>query len=74
MKLIAVLCWIDGFGEDTYVYGVFDSLENARNVVPKQINDHEPRYEIITLNKTCADLDWYGAKPLFPNNNKKRGK
>ena len=73
MNLIAVLGWVDGFGADTYVYGIFNSVENARKIVPKKLyDDKEPRYKIITLNEEARDLDWYDAQPLFPS--KKRGK
>lgn len=66
MKLIAVLGWIDGFGADTYVYGIFDSLKNARKIVPKKLyQDIEPRWVEIPLNKKAVDLDWYEGKPLF---------
>ena len=72
MNLIAVLGWQDGFGADTYVYGIFDSLQSARKAVPKKLyDDREPRYEVITLNKPVA-LDWYGARPLFPSNKKSK--
>ena len=66
MKLIAVLGWQDGFGADTYVYGIFNSLENARKIVPKRLpGDLEPRWVKIALNEKAEDLDWYGAEPLF---------
>lgn len=71
MNLIAVLGWVDGFGADTYVYGIFNSLENARKIVPKKLyGDIEPRWVMITLNEEAPGLDWYDAQPLFPSEKK----
>ena len=66
MKMIAVLGWIDGFGADTFVYGIFSSLEKARKIVPKKLyKDTEPRWVEIELDKKALDLEWYEAEPLF---------
>jgi hypothetical protein len=71
MNLIAVLGWVDGFGADTYVYGIFNSLENARKIVPKKLyGNMEPRWVMITLNEEARELDWYDAHPLFPSKRK----
>ena len=73
MNLIAVLGWQDGFGADTYVYGIFDSVESARNAVPhKLFDDKEPRWVSIPLNREAQDLDWYDAAPLFPSKRKRK--
>ena len=73
MNLIAVLGWVDGFGADTYVYGIFNSLENARKIVPKKLYDNkEPRWVMITLNEEAHELDWYDAQPLFPSKRKRK--
>ena len=73
MNLIAVLGWQDGFGADTYVYGIFDSIENARKVVPSKLyDDREPRWVNISLNEEALDLDWYEATPLFPSKRKRK--
>ena len=71
--LIAVLGWQDGFGADTYVYGIFDSVESARKVVPHEFNDEtEPRWVKISLNREAQNLDWYDATPLFPSKRKRK--
>ena len=71
MNLVAVLGWVDGFGADTYVYGIFNSLEDARKIVPKKLyGDIEPRWVMITLNEEAPELDWYDAQPLFPSEKK----
>lgn len=68
MNFIVVLGWVDGFGADTYVYGIFNSLENARKIVPKKLyNDKEPRWVMVTLNEVARGLNWYEAQPLFPS-------
>lgn len=73
MELIAVLGWVDGFGADTVVYGIFDTVESARAAVPQKFGDDtEPRYVSISLNKPAEDLDWYEATPLFPRKKRKK--
>jgi hypothetical protein len=73
MNLIAVLGWQDGFGADTYVYGIFDSIEKARKVVPHTLyDDTEPRWVNISLNEEALNLDWYEATPLFPTKRKRK--
>jgi hypothetical protein len=72
--MIAILGWQDGFGCDTCVIGIFNSVEDARKVFNKEYNEHETRYQEISLN-TLQDFDWYDAKPLFSKNkSKKRGR
>ena len=72
-ELIVVLGWTDGFGNDTYVYGIYDSLQTAQAKVPKRFNDDkEPRYVTVKINEDIFDLDWYGATPLFSSKKTKK--
>ena len=71
--MIAILGWQDGFGCDTCVIGIANSVEDARKVFGKEYDEHETRYQEIELN-TPQDFDWYDAKPLFSKNKTKKGK
>ncbi len=73
--MIAVLGWCDGFGNDTYVFGIYDSIETARNkVAPYDENDktHERRYQEFNLNEEVY-FDYYEAEPLHEKRKRKRG-
>jgi hypothetical protein len=65
--MIIVLGWCDGFGNDTFVWGIFDSVETARKICEKQYNGYEARYQEVELN-TIQDFDYYMATPLFEEN------
>jgi hypothetical protein len=69
--MIIVLGWCDGFGNDTFVLGIFDSIETARKKCEMECNGYETRYQEVELN-TIQDFDYYMATPLFKKN-KKRG-
>ena len=42
--MIAILGWTDGFGNDTYVWGIYPTLEIAKRYAKKELNEkHKPR-------------------------------
>lgn len=68
--MIAVLEWVDGFGEDTRVAGIFSSLDKARETFKEQAyNKYEEQLRFVNF---CIDkeldepFDWYEAEKLFP--------
>lgn len=65
-KMIAVLNWVDGFGNDTCVIGIFPNLEEARKACESiKINTSSKlRYEEFQFG--MVDWDWYEATPLYP--------
>ena len=69
--MIAILAWVDGFGNDTCVVGIATSLEEARKIYQSRYNDSETRYQEVIPNSKQW-FDWYDGKPLF-DNVKKRG-
>ena len=72
MEVIVVMCWCDGFGNDGYPIGVYDSVATARQRLSDDSNtDYPKRYVKATINQKM-EFDWYEATPLFPP--KKRGK
>lgn len=73
--MIAVLDWCDGFGNDTCMLGIYESVEIARDkVAPYGENDkfHERRYQEFNLNEEVC-FDYYEAEPLHKKKKKKRG-
>ena len=57
--MIAVLAWIDGFGADTDVVGIFETLEQARECFPWDRNENNPRrYQEFNLNEETY-FDYY---------------
>lgn len=70
--MIAVLDWVDGFGADTYVIGIFPNLEEARKACEpiKANTDSELRYAEFQFG--MVDWDWYDATPLYPKKKKQR--
>lgn len=48
--MIAVLGWCDGFGNDTFVVGIFDDVEIARKVCKRSYNDCPTRYVEVEKN------------------------
>lgn len=68
--MIAVLGYCDGFGNDTFVVGIFESEEKAQKCCKSSYNACETRYKSIELNQLC-DLDYYDAEPLFKKTRKK---
>ena len=68
--MIAVLCWYDGFGNDTCVVGIANSLQEARENFESEYNGYATRYQEVIPNSEQW-FDWYDGKLLF---DKKRGK
>ena len=67
--MIIVMGWADGFGNDTVVYGVFESVEKAKEHFCEK--DHV-RYMDITLNEvTDVEYDSIESKPLYKHKKKK---
>ena len=62
MEIIVVMDFCDGFGNDGYVIGLYDSIRTARGLLPQNENY---RYIKTTLNKTHGFFDYYEAIPLF---------
>lgn len=66
--MIAVLNWVDGFGADTEVFGIYDSVETARQALSYDRDTEYPlKYQTIEMNRPCS-LDYYEAKYLHPRN------
>lgn len=63
--MIAVLSFVDGFGNDTYVEGIFPTLESA-----KQYYSSNFRYQEFEFGK--VDFDIYDAKDAYPKKKNKR--
>lgn len=55
--MIAVLGWVDGFGNDTQVYGIYPTLEEAKANVGEGF-----RYKEFDFGE--VDFDFYEAKEL----------
>lgn len=70
--MIAVLSWCDGFGNDTCVVGIANSLQEARKNFQSEYNHHDTRYQEVISNSEQW-FDWYEGKRLF-NKTEKRGK
>lgn len=67
--MIIVLGWCDGFGNDTFVWGIFDSVEKAREKLEKQYDGDKARYQEIVLN-SIQDYDYDLGTPLFEKKKK----
>ena len=69
--MIAVLCWYDGFGNDTCVFGIYENLETAKEhcIDIPCYDGRELRYQTFLLNSP-VDFDYYEAKPLFNKKNR----
>lgn len=63
--MIAVLSYVDGFGNDTQVDGIYPTLEIA-----KQHYSHNFFYQEFKFGKVTFDL--YNAKEAYPNKKKRR--
>ena len=70
--MIAVLCWYDGFGNDTCVVGIANSLQEARENFDSEYNGHDTRYQEVIPNREQW-FDWYDGKKK-KKKKKKRGK
>ena len=75
MEIVVVLGWCDGFGNDTYTIGVFDSVQTARSqLVCDKDTDHPMKYVKTQINNANTIFDWYDAEFLFAPNKKKKKK
>ena len=63
--MIAVLSYVDGFGNDTYVEAIYPTLENA-----KQHYLNNFRYQEFDFGE--VDFDIYEAKEAYPNKKKRK--
>ena len=63
--MIAVLGFVDGFGHDTEVIGIFPTLEIAKNYYSNNF-----RYQEFEFGKVSFDI--YDAKEAYPAKKKKR--
>ena len=57
--MIALLEWIDGFGADTSVKGIFPTLEAAQRYA-----DKGDKY--VEFDFGLVDFDIYDAKEIYP--------
>ena len=65
--MIAVLDYVDGFGHDTEVIGIFPTLESAQNYYT-----HNFLYQEFNFGKVNFDL--YDAKEAYPKKKNKKGR
>ena len=63
--MIAVLSYVDGFGNDTQVDAIYPTLENA-----KQHYSENFRYQEFEFGKVTFDI--YDAKVAYPKKKKRR--
>ena len=52
--MIAILGWTDGFGNDTYVWGIYPTLEIAKRYAKKELRWVEFDFGEV-------EFDWYDA-------------
>lgn len=62
--MIAVMGWVDGFGNDTVVLGIFENIEKAKEKM-QDFKDNDIRYQEILLNEITYDIDYYEGLPLY---------
>jgi hypothetical protein len=68
--MIAVLSWVDGFGADTLVEGIFETLEQAQQYFPWDRGEETPRkYQEFDLNEETY-FDYYGQPYLHKRKRK----
>ena len=65
--MIAVLSYVDGFGNDTYVEGIYPTLEIA-----KQYYSNNFRYQEFEFGTVTFDI--YDAKEAYPKKKKRSNK
>ena len=63
--MIAVLSYVDGFGNDTYVEAIYPTLEIAKQHYSKNF-----RYQEFEFGTVSFDI--YNAKIAYPKKNKER--
>lgn len=66
--MIAVLGWVDGFGADTVVIGIYQSLEDAI------IAGYGEKFQYQEFEFGEVDFDIYGCKTYDGGKKQKRGK
>lgn len=71
--MIIVMGWCDGFGNDSFVIGIFDSVEAAREKCDKEYNGLKTRYQNIVLN-SVQEYDYDLGELLFEEKKKKEEK
>ena len=65
--MIAVLGFVDGFGHDTEVIGIYPTLE-----IDKNYYSHKFFYQEFDFGKVKFDL--YDAKEAYPKKRNKKGR
>lgn len=71
--MIAVLGWCDGFGNDTFVAGIFPNLTEAESFAKDRNSKalwESDAYRWVKFNYGRVDFDWYDAHEF----KKKKGK
>ena len=63
--MIAVLSYVDGFGNDTYIEGIYPTLEIA-----KRHYSNNFRYQEFEFGKVTFDI--YDALEAYPKKKKRR--
>lgn len=71
MKVYVLMRWTDGFGNDTEVLGVYESLEKICELHSKEYLSN-CRYKEIEMNKN-VDIDYYDGIEFKFKSKKKRG-
>ena len=70
MEMVALLGWVDGFGADTQVKGIFYSVEEAQEYAHLD-GDERDRFQYFKTGKVVY-FDWYDANDFPPRNKKKK--
>ena len=63
--MIAVLSYVDGFGNDTHVEGIYPTLEIAQQHYSNNFRYQEFKFGAV-------DFDIYDAKLAYPKKKKRR--
>ena len=63
--MIAVLRWTDGFGNDTYVKGIYPSIDAAKR-------DYKPGDRWVKFEYGKVDFEWYEANEFTSTKSNKR--
>lgn len=65
--MVALLGWTDGFGNDTYVHGIYPSMDEAKAHAKEGLRWVQFDYGEV-------DFDWYEANEFKDKNKKKKGR
>ena len=69
MKVYVLMCWIDGFGNDTEILGVYESLEKIYELHSEEYLS-DCKYQKIEMNK-IVNIDYEeGIEFEFKSKNK----